>query len=101
MDRERRREAGEPVSDDEDEDDVRGNQTGTINTATDGGLTDRNKTPSKPEFNETESLAKFDDREENAIVKIPGEIVSDIDADWPMTPDEEHDFIERTLNVAE
>lgn len=98
MDRERRREAGEPVSDDEDDEDVRGNQTGTIQTGTDEGNMGIDTTPRKPEFNEVEFLAKFDEKEENAIVQIPNEIVSDVDGDWPMTNDEEQSFIDRTLN---
>ena len=83
MDRERRREAGEPVSDDEDDD---GEEEGKPKTA-----------PTKPVFDEDEALAKFDEKEENAIVEIPDEIVDDIDDDWPMNADEENEYVDRVL----
>jgi len=60
MDRERRREAGEPVSDDEEEDD--------------GEEAKEKEPPVKPVFDENGVLSKFDEKEENAIVTIPAEV---------------------------
>jgi len=53
--------------------------------------------PVQPIFDEKEALSKFDAKEENAIVEIPKAIVDDIDGDWVMTPEEEQDFIDRTI----
>ena len=81
--KERRRAAGEPVSESEDD-----------------GEEDEDKkkaAPVQPIFNQEEALAKFDAKEENAIVIIPAEIIDDIDADWPMTTEEESELIDRTL----
>ena len=84
-DRERRREAGEPVSEDEDEDAE--------------GEDDKEKVaPVKPVFDEFDTLAKFDEKEENAVVEIPDEIVNDTDDDWPMTAEEEQEYIDRVLD---
>ena len=84
MDRKRRRDAGEPVSGDEDEEE-------------EGEDGKPKPPPTLPVFNEKEALDKFDAKEENAIVEIPPEIVDDIDDDWPMSVEEEQDFIDRTL----
>lgn len=54
-----------------------------------------------PVFNEKEALDKFDSKEENAVVEIPSEIIDDVDDDWPMNPDEEQDFIDKTLAARE
>lgn len=85
VDRERRREAGEPISEDEDDD-------------ADGEEDRVKEVPVKPVFDEAGELAKFDEKEENAIVEIPAEIINDIDDDWPMTPDDEQDYIDRVLD---
>lgn len=82
-DRERRRTAGEPVSEDEEDEE-----------AEDGKA---KEPPAQPIFDEKEALSKFDGKEENAIVEIPKAIVDDIDGDWVMTPEEEQDFIDRTI----
>lgn len=83
MDRKRRSEAGEPVSNDEDED---VDEDGKPKPA-----------PQKPIFNEVEAFGKFDAKEENIIVQIPAEIKQDVDDDWPMSSEEEQEFVERTL----
>ena len=57
--------------------------------------------PPMPIFNEADYLDKFDSKEENAIVEIPPEIVDDIDDDWPMSPEEEQDFIDRSIAARE
>ena len=57
--------------------------------------------PTMPVFNEADYLEKFDGKEENAIVEIPPEIVDDVDDDWPMSPEEEQDFIDRTVAARE
>ena len=87
-DRERRREEGAVVSGDEDEED----------------LDDDGKPkppPTMPVFNEAEYLEKFDSKEENAIVEIPPPIVEDVDDDWPMSLEEEQEFIDRTVAARE
>ena len=84
MDRERRREAGEPVSDDEDEE-------------MEGEEGKEKEKPQNPVFDEKDALAKFDEKEENAIVEIPPEIIDDIDDDWPMNAEEEADYVDRVL----
>ena len=83
-DRERRREAGEPVSEDEEEE------------VLDEDGKEREK-PTMPFFDENEHLSKFDEKEENAVVEIPPEIIDDIDDDWPMNAEEENEFIDRIL----
>jgi len=50
-------------------------------------------------FNEVESLAKFDDKEENTILIIPAEVENDIDDDWPMTELEETAFLDKELDA--
>ena len=84
IDREKRRKAGEPVSDDEDEDG-------------DGDDTKSKPAPTKPVFNEAEALAKFDKKEENHVVQIPKEVVNDVDDDWPMSPEQETEYIDRVI----
>ena len=54
--------------------------------------------PEEPVFNSQEALGKFDAKEENAVVPIPKEIIDDVDGDWPMTSEEEFDFINRVLD---
>jgi len=49
-------------------------------------------------FDEVDTLAKFDEKEENAVVEIPDEIVNDTDDDWPMTEAEEQDYIDKVLD---
>lgn len=49
--------------------------------------------PVLPVFNEAEVLAKFDDKEENAIVQIPKEVAQEHDDDWPMDKDTEVNLI--------
>ena len=88
MDRQRRREAGEPVSGDEDEDQE--DEDGKPKPP-----------PQMPVFNEAEALEKFDSKEENAIVEIPAEIVDDIDDDWPMSQEEEQEFIDKAIAAKE
>ena len=88
MDRQRRREAGEPVSGDEDEDQE--DEDGKPKPP-----------PQMPVFNEAEALEKFDSKEENAIVEIPPEIIDDIDDDWPMSPEAEQDFIDKAIAAKE
>jgi len=83
-DREKRRAAGEPVSeDDEDED---------------GENAHEKAPPQKPVFNEQAALKKFDDKEENAVVVIPKEVVNDIDDDWPMTDAEEKNLVDQAID---
>lgn len=82
VDRERRREAGEPVSEDEDEDEDDPKER---------------EAPVKPVFDEAEALARFDERDENAVVEIPAEVVPQVDEDWPMTADEEKELINKIL----
>ena len=81
MDRERRREAGEPVSDDEDEE-------------LEGEEGKEKEKPQNPVFDEKDALAKFDEKEENAIVEIPPEIIDDIDDDWFASLDREFSDID-------
>ena len=88
MDRQRRREAGEPVSGDEEEEE-------------EGEDGKPKPPPPMPVFNEAEFLEKFDSKEENAIVEIPPEIVEDVDDDWPMSTEEEQEFIDETLAARE
>lgn len=80
--RERRRAAGEHVSDEEDEEDEEG---------------EAKQAPQKPVFNEAEALKKFDERDENAVSVIPAEVVDDIDDDWPMTAEDEKTYIDQVL----
>lgn len=82
-DRERRREAGEPVSEDEDEDE--------------GEEGKEKEPPVQPVFDEEECFAKFDEKEENAIVEIPDEIVNQVDDDWPMLESEKDDLVDKVL----
>lgn len=49
--------------------------------------------PVKPVFDEEEAFQRFDEREENAIVEIPDEVVDQIDDDWKLSENEEADLI--------
>ena len=81
-DRKRRREQGDIVS---DSDDVSNEE--------------EPKQPlEKPVFDEVGALKLFDEKEENAIVPIPDEVVDDIDDDWPMTQEEEQKYIDDILD---
>lgn len=86
MDREKRRAAGEQVSEDEEEEEEGGQ-----------GEAKPREPPKQPVFNQQAALERFDEKEENAIVEIPNEIIDDIDDDWPMTQEEETEFIDRAL----
>ena len=55
--------------------------------------------PEKPVFNEAEALKKFDEKDENIVLVIPNEVVDDVDDDWPMTAQEEQDYIDQLLDA--
>lgn len=55
--------------------------------------------PEKPVFNEAEALKKFDEKDENIVLVIPNEVVDDVDDDWPMTAQEEQDYINQLLDA--
>jgi len=76
--REAKKAAGEEVEDTEEDED--GNKI---------------PPPVKPVFNEEEVHASFDERSENQVVTIPPEVELEFDEDWPMTPDEEFDLIDK------
>lgn len=82
--REARKARGEPVTEEEEEE---------------GSDDEPKPAPEKPFFDEEESLRKFDEKEENAILVIPAEVVNDIDDDWPMTEQEETAFLDRELEA--
>jgi hypothetical protein len=83
MDRERRRDAGDRVSDDENEDDEE-------------EVVER-KPPVKPVFDEKSILTRFDEKEENALVKIPAEVLNQVDGDWPLTDNAREELIDRIM----
>ena len=84
MDRDARKARGDPVSEDEEEENSDG---------------EPKPPPEKPVFDEEAYLQKFDDKEENAISIIPPEVVDDIDGDWPMTAEEETAFLDREIDA--
>ena len=84
MDRQARKARGDPVSDDDDADDDDEDEP--------------KPAPEKPVFNEAEALKKFDEKDENAVLVIPAEVVDDVDDDWPMTAEEEQSYIDQVLD---
>ena len=87
VDRQRRKAAGEHVSDDSDDDGGSAEGEG-----------EARQPPTKPEFDEEGALKLFDEKEENAIIPIPDEVVDEIDDDWPMTQEEEQKYIDDILD---
>ena len=80
LDREARKARGDQVSDEEEEDE---DEEGEPKVA-----------PKRPFFNEADAFKKFDEKDENVVHVIPSEVVDDIDDDWPMTPQEEQEYID-------
>lgn len=55
--------------------------------------------PVKPEYNEHETIARFD--EEHPEVEIPPEVVEPIHNDWVLTEEEEHRLIDEYWGIKE
>ena len=55
------------------------------------GETEAKEPPVLPEFNEEETLEKFDD--ENAEIEIPDEVIDDVYNDWVLSEDEEAQLV--------